>query len=189
MNDILPVHYAMSEAAIIVAGAYSVIKAWPVNRWFAIGLAAMAVAAVIAVIRIVFGMSGFIITLHEFLSRLGALFGLGCICGAMMMRGQILPPILGLATASLAFFVPAFATPLFGAFIFGGAFLAYRAAANRRILAAGSFAFLLTSVIFSAPLRADYPGFGWHVFHIFVAIWFVLVARYVPMNPRLSSQK
>ena len=182
MSDILPIHYALSEAAIVAAGGYAALKAWPVNRWFAVGLAAVALAGLIAVIRIVAGMTGSIVTLHEFLSRIGSIFGLGCIFGAMLMRGQMLPPSLGLAAASLAIFVPALTTPLFGAFILGGAVLAYRGARNRKLLAAGSFAFLVCAALFSAPLRTSYPGFAWHVFHISVALWFVLVATFVPIK-------
>ena len=182
MSEILPIHYALSEAAIVAAGGYAFAKAWPVNRWFAIGLAAVALAGLIAVIRIVAGMTGSIVTLHEFLSRIGSIFGLGCIFGAMLMRGQMLPPLLGLAAASLAIFVPALTTPLFGAFILGGAVLAYRGALNHKFLAAGSFAFLVCAALFSAPLRTSYPGFAWHVFHISVALWFVLVAAFVPIK-------
>ena len=182
MSDILPIHYALSEAAIVAAGGYAVVKAWPINRWFAIGLAALAVAGLIGAIRIATGMTGSIIILHEFLSRIGAIFGLGCIFGVMLMRGQMLPPSLGLAAASLAILVPALTTPLYGACILGGAFLAYRGARNRKLLAAGSFAFLVCAALFSAPLRTSYPGFGWHVFHILVALWFVLVASFVPID-------
>ena len=178
----LPIHYALSEAAIVAAGGYAVVKAWPVNRWFAIGLAAIALAALIGVVRIATGMTGSIVILHEFLSRIGAIFGLGCIFAVMLMRGQMLPPLLGLAAASLAIFVPALTTPLFGAFILGGAFLSYRGAPNHKFLAAGSFAFLVCAALFNAPLRITYPGFGWHVFHILVAVWFVLVTAFVPMR-------
>lgn len=182
MSDILPIHYALSEAAIMAAGGYAIVKAWPVNRWFATGLAAMTVAALIGTIRIALGLTGYTITLHEFFSRYGALFGLGCIVGTMLTRGQILPPLLGLGAASLVLLVPAFATPLFGVLILGGAVLAYRAALNRRFLAAGSFAFLICSALFSAPLRTNFPSFGWHVFHMLAAVWFVLVATFVPLK-------
>ena len=192
MSDVLPLHYAMSEAAIVAAGAYAVVKAWPINRWFAVGLATMALAGLIGSIRIVLGVSGVIVTLHEFFSRFGALFGLGCIFATLLsreqvMRRQVHPPILGLAAASLVFFVPAFSAPLFGAFIIGGALLVFRAAPNRRFLAASSFAFLICSALFSAPLRITYPGFGWHVFHVLVAVWFVLVATFVPMKRVTAS--
>ena len=188
MSDILPIHYALSEAAIVAAGGYAVVKAWPVNRWFAIGVASAALAGLIGAIRIASGMTGSIIILHEFLSRIGAIFGLGCIFGVMLMRGQMLPPSLGLAAASLAILVPASTTPLFGAFILGGAVLAYRGARNRKLLAAGSFAFLVCAALFSAPLRITYPGFGWHVFHMLVALWFVLVATFVSIPPRVLPE-
>ena len=182
MSDILPIHYALSEAAIVAAGGYAVVKAWPVNRWFAIGVASAALAGLIGAIRIASGMTGSIIILHEFLSLVGAIFGLGCMFGAMLMRGQMLPPLLGLAAASLAIFVPALTTPLLGAFILGGAVLAYRGALNRKLLAAGSFAFLLCAALFSAPLRTAYPGLAWHVFHLLVAVGFIMVAAFVPIR-------
>jgi hypothetical protein len=184
VSDILPIHYALSEAAIVAAGGYAFAKAWPVNQWFAVGLAAVALAGLIAVIRIVVGMTGLIVTLHEFLSRIGAIFGLGCICGAMLVRGQMLPPLLGLAAATLVFFVPALGAPLFGILILGGAVLAYCAALKRKLLAAGSFAFLVCAALFSAPLRITHPGLGWHVFHVLVALWFVLVAMFVSVPTR-----
>jgi hypothetical protein len=188
MSDILPVHYALSEAAIVAAGGYAIVKAWPVDRWFALGLAAVALAGLIGAIRIMLGMSGPIVTLHESLSRIGAIFGLGCIFGVMLMRGPTLPPLLGLAAASLAFFVPALTTLLFGVFILGGAVLAYRGAPNLKLLAAASFAFLVCSALFSAPLRSSYPDIGWHMFHILVALWFVLVATFVAIPPRDPPQ-
>ena len=187
MSDILPIHYAFSEAAIVAAGGYAAVKAWPVNRWFAIGLASVALAGLIGAIRIASGMTGSIIILHEFLSRIGAIFGLGCVLGAMLNRGQKLPPLLGLAAALLAFFVPAFSAPLFGAFIIGGAVLAYHRALDRKLLAAFSFAFLVCAALFSAPLRPSYPGLGWHVFHMLVALWFVLVAAFVPIRGSVSK--
>ena len=187
MSDILPMHYALSEAAIVAAGGYAFAKAWPVNRWFAIGLCAVAFAGLVGAIRIMTGMTGSIIILHEFLSRIGAIFGLGCILGVMLTRGQMLPPLLGLAAASLAIFVPALTTPLFGAFILGGAVLAYRGAPDRKLLATFSFAFLMCAALFSAPLRASYPGLGWHVFHMLVALWFVLVAAFVPIWGSVSK--
>ena len=182
MSDILPIHFALSETAIVAAGGYAVVKAWSVNRWFAIGLGAVAFAGLIGAIRIATGLTGSIIILHEFLSRIGAIFGLGCIFGVMLMRGQMLPPLLGLAAASLAIFVPSLTTPLFGAFILGGAVLAYRGALDRKFLAAGSFAFLVCAALFSAPLRITHPGLAWHVFHLLVAVWFVLVAAFVPIR-------
>jgi hypothetical protein len=184
MTNLLPMHYALSEAAIVAAGSYAFIKAWPVNRSFAIGLASVTLAGLIGTIRIVLGMSGSIVTLHEFLSRTGALFGLGCLVGAMLARGQTLPPLLALATASLVFFVPALTTPMFGALIITGAALAYRGTSDRRFLAAGSFAFLVCSALFSAPLRVAYPAIGWHLFHMLVALWFVLVVAFVTIPPR-----
>lgn len=188
MSDILPIDYALSEATIVAAGSYAFIKAWPINRWFAIGLAVVALAGLIGTIRIALGMTGSIVMLHEFLSRTGALFGLGCILGTMAMRGQVLPPVFGMAAASLAIFVPTSSAPLFGALILGGAALVYRGASNRKILATGSFAFLVCAALFSAPLRSTYPDIGWHVFHTLVAVWFVLVATFVSIPPHDAPQ-
>ena len=178
MNQ-LPFHFALSEALIVVAAIYAVVQTWRVDRWFAVGLSAIAVAAFVAVIRISAGMTGEIVILHEFFSQYGTIFGLGCIFGALLRWRAWLPPVLGAVAVALSMAFPEVQPLLLVALILGGATLAYRNAANRKFLAAGSFAFLLLAGLASMPFRADNPALGWHVFHTLVAVWYVLVLTFV----------
>ncbi len=179
MTDHLPLHYALSEALIVIAAVYAVARTWPTNRWFAVGLAAAGVAALVAIVRIVVGLAGDIVILHEFLSRYCALFGLGCMGGAMLGWKAWLPPLLGVVAAGLGMTFPAATPLLLAGLILGGAALVYRRTADRKFLAAGSFAFLLLAGLASMPFRADFPALGWHIFHTLVAIWYMLVAAFV----------
>jgi hypothetical protein len=176
----LPLHFALSEALIAVAAIYAVAQTWRVDRWLAVGLAAIAAAAFVAVIRIAARMTGEIVILHEFLSQYGTLFGLGCLCGALLGWRAWLPPVLGAVVAVLGMTFPEAHPLLLAALILGGAALAYRSTADRKFLAAGSFAFLLLAGLASMPFRADYPALGWHIFHTLVAVWYVLVVAFVP---------
>ena len=176
----LPLHFALSEALIVVAAIYAVGQTWRVDRWLAFGLVAIAVAAFVAVIRIVARMTGDIVILHEFLSQYGTLLGLGCIFGALLGSRAWLPPVLGAVAAALGMAFPEAHPLLLAALILGCAALAYRNTADRKFLAAGSFAFLLLAGLASMPFRADYPALGWHIFHTLVAGWYVLVVAFVP---------
>lgn len=179
MGDVLPIHYALSEALIVIAALYAVARAWRVNRWFAIGLAAAAVAALVAIVRIAGGMTGEIVTLHEFLSRYGGLFGLGCIMGALLGHKAWLPPLLGAVAVALGMAFPEANPLLLAVLILGGAALVCRRTAERKLLAAGSFAVLLLAGLASMPFRVEHPALGWHIFHTLVAVWYMLVAAFV----------
>ena len=176
MMDILPTHYALSEAFIVIAAAFAVARIWPVDRWFAVGLAVVALAALVAIVRILGGLTGDTIVLHEFLSRYGALFGLGCMVGALIGQRPWLPPLFAVIAAALGMALPTANLLVLAGLILGGAALTYRNAPDRKVLAAGSFAFLSIAGLASAPFRSEYPALGWHIFHSVVAVWYVLVA-------------
>lgn len=178
MTEILPKHYAVSEILLVAAAALAVARTWPLSRWFAAGLAVIGLAGLVAIIRILGELTGEAVVLHAFLSRTGSLFGLGCMAGALLHRGAVLPPVLGLAAAACALAVPAAAEAVFALVLVGGAAIAYRSAPRRKMLAAGAFAFLMVATLASMSLRAS-PALGWHVFHTLVAAWFVLVAVFV----------
>lgn len=188
MADHLPLHYALSEALIVIAAIYAVARTWPTNRWFAVGLAAAGVAALVAIVRIAGGMTGDIVILHEFLSRYGALFGLGCMGGAMLGWKAWLPPLLGVVAAGLGMTFPAATPLLLAGLILGGAALVYRRTMDQKFLAAGSFAFLLLAGLTSMPFRAEHPALSWHIFHTLVAVWYGLVATFVTETLHSRSQ-
>lgn len=188
VTNLLPPHFALSEALVAVAGVYAIVRALPMSKWFALGLVPVALAGLVGAIRIGAGMTGPIVELHQFLSRPGALFGLGLMVGILLGRGAWLPPALGVAAAAVVILAPAANPVVFLALILSGAVLAYRVALNRKALAAVSFAFLLIAIAASAPFGKTQPAFAWHLFHVLAALWFILVAAFVPMSgPRQRS--
>ncbi len=179
MPMIWPTHYALSEALIVVGAIIAIRRTWQLDRWFAIGLAVIALAGLIGAIRIVGGMTGNIVIIHDFLSRFGSLFGLGCMVGALLGWRTPHAPILGLTAAATALAVPVTGLPIMAALLLGGAVLAYRGAAGAKLLAAISFGSLVLAPLASAPFRPNDLAIAWHVFHTLVAAWFVLVGIYV----------
>jgi hypothetical protein len=188
MSALLPQHFALSEAVVAAAGAFAIARAARVSPWFAAGLAPFALAALVGTIRIGAGLTGSIEDIHQFLSRSGALFGLGCLVGVLVARYRALPPLLGGAACALAFVVPSALTPLFAGLILLGAALAYRANPGSAKLAAASFAVLLIGRLATDPLRAAHPALAWHMFHLAVAFWLLLLAIHlVPSLPRAKA--
>ena len=179
LSALLPTHFALSEMLLAVAGSFAIVRAGRVSAWFAIGLAPIALAGLVGAIRIAAGMTGFIVDLHAFLSRPAALFGLACLVAVLLRRQSWLPPVLGTIAMAIAVFAPATTPLLFIGLTGAGAVLAYRAATNRALLSAVSFAGLLIAILVSIPFGSSQPALAWHLFHTLVAVWFFLVAAYV----------
>jgi hypothetical protein len=189
MSRLLPPHFALTEAAVALAGAFAIARVARVSPWFAVGLAPFTLAALVGTIRIGAGLIGSIEYIHQLLSRPGALFGLGCLLGVLVARHPVLPPLFGFAATLLAGVIPSAGTPLFKALILLGAASAYRANPGRALLAVASFSVLLIGRLATDPLRGPYPTFAWHSFHLTVAIWLLLLAFYVlPTKPRLLAR-
>lgn len=186
MTVLLPQHYALTEAVAAVAGAFAIARTARVSPWFAAGLAPFALAALVGTIRISAGLAGSIEDIHQFLSRSGALFGLGCMVGVLAVRNAWLPPLLGVASAALAVLVPGAVSPAFIVLGLVGAVFAYRANPGRAPQTAASFAFLLVGRLATDPLRAAHPALAWHSFHLAVAIWLLLLA--ILVAPRQQRQ-
>jgi hypothetical protein len=179
MSALLPQHYALSEAAVLVAGSYAVMRSVRRRQWFAVGLAPFALAALVGTIRIGTGLTGRIEQTHIFLSRSGALFGLGCLVGVLASRRALLPPALGFAAVALTVVVPFATAPAFMVLVLAGSVFAYRANPTRAPLAAACFALLLIGRLGTDPLRATLPALAWHMFHLAVAIWLLLMVAIV----------
>jgi hypothetical protein len=174
----LPAHFAATEAAVVIAGAFAMARTARINAWWCVGIAPFMLAALVGTIRISAGLAGDMELLHQLLSRAGALFGLGCMVGVMMGRPAWLPPLLGLAAGALAMLIPGAQVPAFAALFLTGSVLAYRSARGGAGVAA-SFAVLLIGRLGTDVLRAAHPGFAWHGFHLAVALWLILVAHQV----------
>lgn len=178
MSALLPQHFALTEAAVVLAGVFSASTAARINKWWVVGMLPFMLAALVGTIRISAGLTGNIELLHQFLSRAGALFGVGCMVAVMAGRPAWLPPLLGLAAGTLAVLVPSAQVPAFAALFLAGSILAYRSARGGAWVAAG-FAVLLIGRLVTDPLRAAHPALAWHGFHLAVAVWLVLVAHQV----------
>lgn len=164
---------------LAVAGGFAIVRAGRISAWFAIGLAPVALAGLVGAIRIAAGMTGFIVDLHAFLSLPGALFGLACLVAVLLRQQPWLPPVLGTIAMAMAVFAPATTPLLFIGLTGAGAILAYRAATDRALLAAISFAGLLIAILVSMSFRSTQPALAWHLFHTLVAVWFLFVAAFV----------
>lgn len=188
MSGMLPQHYALTEAVVALAGVFAITHTVRASLWFAAGLAPFALAALVGTIRIGAGLTGSIEHVHQFLSRPGSLFGLGCLAGVMAARNAWLPPLLGLAAATLAVLVPGAVSPAFAAILLLGAVFAYRANPGKALLAAACFALLLIGRLATDPLRATLPALAWHSFHLAVAVWLLLLATVVlPGQKRMPT--
>lgn len=171
MNVVMPQHYALTDAIVLTVGVFAIFLVTRVNRWLAVGLAPFVLAALVGTIRISVGLVGPIVTLHQFLSRTGAVFGLGCLVGALAVRSAWLPPALGLVAAVLVILAPGAATSIFAVLVVAGAVLAYRSCPDKALLAAASFSLLLVGRVVTDPLRSTSPALAWHMFHMAVALW------------------
>ena len=123
---------------------------------------------------------------HQFLSRAGAVFGLGCMVGVMAGRIPWLAPVLGGAAGILAVFIPGAMVPTFLALTLVGSWLVYRAVDGQAPLVAASFTVLLIGRLATDPLRAAHSALAWHLFHLAVAQWLVLLA--IIVIPRLRAR-
>ncbi len=186
MSALLPQHFAVTEAVVVAAGAFAMARTARINAWWAVGIAPFMLAALVGTIRISAGLAGDFELVHQFLSRAGAVFGLGCMIGVMAGRARWLAPVLGGAAGMLAVLIPGAMVPTFLLLTLVGAWLAYRVADGKALLVAASFTVLLIGRLATDPLRAAHPALAWHLFHLAVALWLVLLA--IIVIPRLRAR-
>lgn len=185
MTPPLPVHYAFSEALVAACAALGIAALISKNWLSALGLLPFGLAGLIGAIQIAARLTGSIASFHQFLSRAGAIFGLACLVGALLSRRDWRPVMAGLAAATLTAALPIAGMPLFGAAMLGGTIFVHRTAPNDiALMAAAGFALLAPAQLIAAGLRSAHPDLAWHVFHILVAIWLLIVAA---INLRLQE--
>ncbi|OYY71798.1 hypothetical protein [Sphingomonas sp. 28-63-12] len=176
MTAALPLHYALTEAIVAAAGVIGIGQLMAISRSAALGLAPFALAGLIGAIQIAGGLTGPIVMVHAFLSRAGAVFGLGCLVAVLAHRRAPQPAAIGAAAAAAVIAFPAAGVAIFVVLILGGAVLTFRAAPHRRVMAAVGFALLLPAQQLTAALRPAHPAMAWHLFHVLVALWLVGIA-------------
>ena len=186
MSALLPQQFAVTEAVVVAAGAFAMARTARINAWWAVGIAPFMLAALVGTIRINAGLAGDFELAHQFLSRAGAVFGLGCMIGVMAGRARWLAPVLGGVSGILAVLIPGAMVPTFLVLTLVGAWLAYRAADRQARLVAASFTVLLIGRLATDPLRAAHPALAWHLFHLAVALWLLLLA--IIVIPRLRAR-
>lgn len=183
MSALHPAHFAISE--VLVAGAAAVAIAWaaaarPREAWLAAaGFAPFGAAGLIGAIRIAGGFDGAIVDVHQALSRLGALAGLVCLVGLLARLSQLWTLLSAGVATGIAALIPAVSMPLFMLCLLVGSVLGYRTIKGRPLAAAASVALLAGAQLVSVLLRSENPALAWHLFHLLVAAWLLLVARTV----------
>lgn len=170
-----PAHYALSEAALALVTAWTVWRLIPRERMAALALVPFGLAGLIGAVRLAAGITGPIIELHQFVSRTGGVFGLAMLVAVLAGLRDWRAMVCGLAAAALALAVPVIAQPLFVALIIAGMALAGRRAPENSALAAAGFSLLLIAQLVNAGLRTTHPALAWHLFHVLVAVWVLLV--------------
>ncbi|MEN9717267.1 MAG: hypothetical protein RIQ99_145 [Pseudomonadota bacterium] len=182
-----PLHYALSEAVVAAAAALGITRLIPQNRLGALGLLPFGLAGLIGTIQIAADLTGSIAGFHQFLSRSGTVFGLICLIGAVLPRRDWRPVGIGLAAGALITALPVAGMPLFGVLMLSGTICVYRTAPKATALAAGAgFALLAAAQVIAASLRPTHPALAWHLFHIMVAAWLLIVAA---INLRVREQE
>ncbi|MEN9683790.1 MAG: hypothetical protein RLZZ427_1541 [Pseudomonadota bacterium] len=175
-----PLHYALSEALVAAAATLGIARLIPENRLGALGLLPFGLAGLIGIIQIAADLTGPIAGFHQFLSRSGAVFGLICLIGAVLPRRDWRPVGIGLAAGALVTALPATGMPLFGVLMLSGTICAYRTAPRATAPIAGAgFALLAGAQVIAASLRPTHPALAWHLFHIMVAAWLLIVASII----------
>jgi hypothetical protein len=169
---LLPQHYALSEAVIVATGSIAVFRARSDRPWLALGLAPFILAGLIGTVRIGFALENADLTaLHQSVSRLGGLFGLGSLVGALWRQRVLDTVLLGLAALAAGWLAPALVVVLFITLSLAGAGLIWRQLGQNKWLNSFGFLLLVSAKLGGDSLRETHPDLAWHFFHLMVALW------------------
>ncbi|OYU16185.1 MAG: hypothetical protein CFE37_02240 [Alphaproteobacteria bacterium PA4] len=179
----MPLHYALTDGLVALVGLLGALWLW--RRGLSLGAAGVALfglAGAIGVTRITSGAIDSLAGIHRFASQVGGLAGLWLIT-AEIARGHgwrlASPLIIIAAITALAVLVPASLPPLFILGLLAGCALLWfgDGPQQRAPFAALGFALMLPNVLFvrQAPLLT--PDLRWHVYHLLVALWLLLIVR------------
>lgn len=169
---LLPQHYALSESAIVVTGSIAAYRAMGAKPWLICGLAPFILAALIGTIRIGLALENAdLAALHQAVSRLGGLFGLGCLAGLMWRQTGPAAPVLGVISLAAGWVAPVSVPALFIALSLAGALLIWRALNENKWLSSLGFLLLVGARLVADQIRNTHPDLAWHLFHFLVALW------------------
>jgi hypothetical protein len=193
-------HYAISDAVVLVAAIWCVWQFAQNNLSFAaIGAGLFGLAAAIGTWRFGTGAVDALATVHRNVSQLGGMIGLALIASQAailslpkrrLRDGSILASLLIGGSILAALVWPASGPTLFigwSAVVATAAFCLSAGPIWRRLAWAFAASLLLLATLFvlSSPFLS--PGVSWHLYHIIVALWLLIIQVMLASSMRQRS--
>lgn len=179
----MPLHYALSDGLVGVLGMWGL---WTLVRrgqlLVGLGIGLFGLAGLIGVVRITSGLIEPLALLHKTLSQLGGLAGLVLILSGLIRHFGVrlpVPIVLSFAATAvvIAYRMPTMGQGLFVATLVVGIVLLVLApgSVGVRTQSALAFSLMLPNVLLLRNAPALSPDLRWHVYHLVVALWLVLL--------------
>jgi hypothetical protein len=181
----MPAHYAFTDGLVAVTAAWG---AWRLARsglWRgAVGIAMFGVAGAIGTVRFASGLVEPLADVHRFVSQIGGVFGLCLVVSQIATlagkRHALLSALVGAAAiAGLGIVMPAVGALAFVVALVGGGVLLWLGdgPSQRHLSAAIGFGIMLPNVVLLRQSAALSPDLRWHLYHVIVALWLVVIVR------------
>ncbi|WP_109356285.1 hypothetical protein [Sphingorhabdus sp. EL138] len=177
-------HYAISEALIVLAAIWCVLRLSRLNHWFAaLGIAIFGFAAAIGVYRFGTNQIEELASFHKNFSQTGGSVAMALVSAQLLLAEPLVNRtkvlrwfvlLLVVVSSVTAFKFPTLNTPLFIAWlsvaIVSAALIPASTIARRVSLAAIVSIFLINLLLIRHSPQIS-PDISWHLFHILVAVW------------------
>lgn len=185
----MPVHYAASEAVLVLACLWSIRAFWRNGcRLASVGAALIGIAAALGTIRFGLNAHDQLETIHKLVSRAGGLIGAGLIAsdlvryfapaGSRDMVGKLAVLVVGLCIA-VALTWPVVAVAVVMAFTLVPILVVLLGAAAPvagRLLATAAASLMLINILLVQRSPVLGPDISWHAYHLLIAVWLVAIA-------------
>lgn len=181
-------HYAISEAFIVLAALWCGWKLFRRAHWMgASGTLLFGAAAAVGVYRFPSGQIEELANFHRLAGQLGGLVGMALIASELLRSVRpshkrkvwtVISLTLTLLSLAVALQKPAMAVPLFLCWSLAGIVAAIcipQRDVFKRILFGAGASVMLLNVIFIRQSSLMTPDVSWHIFHMLVALWLVLI--------------
>ena len=192
MESLMPIHYAVSDAAIVLVALFAGVALWRHGLVLhAFAMACFGVAAAIGVVRIAGGLQVELAALHAGASQLLGLAGAIALAAASLrrtsrMREAGLFGAMLIMAAAIFFLAKPLLAPLFViALVVGGGSAFWRVRQHQTSwLVPASFALMIANalVIRRAPWLD--PAAGWHAYHLLIALGLAALAFGIVSQPK-----
>ena len=197
-------HYAISEALIVLAAIWCVLRLSRSSLWLAaLGTAIFGLAAAIGVYR--FGTNQIVelASFHKNFSQIGGSIAMALVSAQLLLNKQLVNRtiagrwfvlILVIVSAAVAFAIPTLTTPLFIAWlsvVIISATLIPVGTISRRISLAAIVSIFLINLLLVRRSSQLGPDLSWHLFHILVAVWLfgmVYVFEYHRSDDKIANR-